>query len=665
MKRLGLATLLLIAAASLQAQMPANFERGFAPEKLYQFGDLDHVNLFNGNLVITLPMGESYPIGAGSSFQLTLVYNSTIWEYMEVSPITQQSKPPEPWGYPTRRSNAGLGWTLSVGRIFDETSGTLYPGTSYESPDGNDHRIRAVSNPTPNVAVTNDSSYLRWHTDTFLIDSPDGSTRQFFLDPALRAKNGYGWLRRLEDPFLNYVLVDQFFNAPGGMLSQWRITDNVGRTHNVYFKNFAGTSSIPATAQTNYKTVVDRIELQTAGGTATYTFHYANNEGVADQSTAVSEGCSGGAEGWPHTYNLLILRSITLPDGSSYAMDYKTGTQSLESCDPGQIRSLTLPTLGKVSWRYGSYLFPIQSCTDSLWMSGNNGVIERTFTDPTNSDTTLAAWTYTPALLSDLTNVCNVGETGRSRTHPYAQEMTNTVTFPGGRKDVNHFSVYNGDVNYPSGYTAPHLSKWEYASPQCRVNRDATGKRGLSVETFDCSSGTCGAQPVRKKFIRYVFDGTTLDSSGKIDEDPASHEPLISNDFNPRTDSQRTLFDNGGSAVDPSRYLDEDQSGFDGFGHYRTVTTYGSFDSIGSRTTLTNYNPGTDVRGFLGSSYKFGSTDPWVLNTYDRTSITAGNHSAATEACFDLTTGFLLRTRTLADDPAAPAVPSEGAADLI
>lgn len=611
MRRLLLAALFLATTAQLDAQMPANFERGFAPEKLYQFGSLDHVNLFNGNLVIAVPMGDSYPIGGGSSFQLTLAYNSTIWEYMEVSPISQQSQPNAPWGYPTRRSNAGLGWTLSVGRIIDDSSAiNLYPGTSYESPDGNDHRIVAVATPTPNVAVTQDSSYLRWHTDTYTLDSPDGSTRTFYLDTALRAKNGYGWLKRMEDPFHNFIQIDQFFNAPGGLLSEWRITDNVGRTHHVYFKAFSGTSSIPVTSQTNYKTVVDRIELQMAGGTAVYQFTYANNEGVIDQPTAVSEGCGGGAEGWPHIYNLPILRSITLPNGSSYAMDYKTGTQPLESCDPGQIKSLTLPTLGKISWGYGPYLFPIVSCGDSLWMSGNYGVVRRTFTDPTNGDAGLGTWTYTPQLTSPLPYQCSAGQQGRDRSIPFAQELTNTVLSPSGRKDINHFSVFTDDVPYPNNYTGPYLSKYEYGSPQCRVNRDATGKRGLSVETFDCSSGVCGAEPIQKKYLRYVFDGTTLDAAGKIAEDPSYHTPLIANDYNPRTSSTRTLYDNGAGVFSTSQYLDEEQSDFDGFGHYRTVTTNSGFDSAGQRTAFTNYNPGTDAQGRIGGSYRFGTNDP-------------------------------------------------------
>ena len=44
----------------LAAQQHPNVERGFSPEKLYQFGDLDNVSLFNGNLNLTIPLGRRY-----------------------------------------------------------------------------------------------------------------------------------------------------------------------------------------------------------------------------------------------------------------------------------------------------------------------------------------------------------------------------------------------------------------------------------------------------------------------------------------------------------------------------------------------------------------------------------------------------------------------------
>src|SRR5262249_35908300 len=92
--------------------------------------------------------------------------------------------------------------------------------------------------------------------------------------------------------------------------SSWHITDSFGRSHWVYFKAFTGTTSL--SSQQNYKFVVDRVELQTAGGTATYQFIYKDDDGVVDQPTLIDESCYGFAAGYPTQYNLPLLREVHL-----------------------------------------------------------------------------------------------------------------------------------------------------------------------------------------------------------------------------------------------------------------------------------------------------------------------------------------------------------------
>ena len=75
-----LALAALLPATAHAALEEANVARGFAPEKSFQVGEIDHVNLFNGNLVLTLPLGLGAPAGPSSSFALTLVYNSKLWD---------------------------------------------------------------------------------------------------------------------------------------------------------------------------------------------------------------------------------------------------------------------------------------------------------------------------------------------------------------------------------------------------------------------------------------------------------------------------------------------------------------------------------------------------------------------------------------------------------
>lgn len=67
--------LALLVPGRLQADTFPTQERGFQAEKAFHVGDFDTVNLFNGNLVLTIPIGSSYPVGGGLSYGLTLVYS--------------------------------------------------------------------------------------------------------------------------------------------------------------------------------------------------------------------------------------------------------------------------------------------------------------------------------------------------------------------------------------------------------------------------------------------------------------------------------------------------------------------------------------------------------------------------------------------------------------
>ena len=81
MRRAVIAAISLLGAVSLSAQQQfPTLERGLQPGKLYQFGAIDNVNVFNGNVTIGLPVGMSYPIDGGLAYQLTLSYNSNLWD---------------------------------------------------------------------------------------------------------------------------------------------------------------------------------------------------------------------------------------------------------------------------------------------------------------------------------------------------------------------------------------------------------------------------------------------------------------------------------------------------------------------------------------------------------------------------------------------------------
>ena len=56
-----LGSLLAVVPLSAQQQFPT-LERGLNAGGLYQFAGIDNVNVFNGNLTISIPIGQAYPV---------------------------------------------------------------------------------------------------------------------------------------------------------------------------------------------------------------------------------------------------------------------------------------------------------------------------------------------------------------------------------------------------------------------------------------------------------------------------------------------------------------------------------------------------------------------------------------------------------------------------
>ena len=100
--------LLSALAAPLAADDHPNTERGFAAEKAFSVGEVDSVNVYNGNLVLTVPIGGTYPVGGALGYGLTLVYNSKAWDFQEREDVPGMTYTQ---ALPQKTANAGLGWT--------------------------------------------------------------------------------------------------------------------------------------------------------------------------------------------------------------------------------------------------------------------------------------------------------------------------------------------------------------------------------------------------------------------------------------------------------------------------------------------------------------------------------------------------------------------------
>jgi len=197
------AAIILLAAVGWGQEPTFNFGESPVSAKgyvnnLFQVDQFDNINLFNGNLMLNIPIGPKYTVGPNLSYQLKLVYNSKIWAFRhyyncrvwcEMEPVGQCEIASIPdiictpacdtCGVFAMRNtetnkeligaflkdypSSGVGWTLHMGRIMSVKD----LDKVYESPDGARHRIAEYQGDTgPDLSgysYTNDGSYLRFN----------------------------------------------------------------------------------------------------------------------------------------------------------------------------------------------------------------------------------------------------------------------------------------------------------------------------------------------------------------------------------------------------------------------------------------------------------------------------------------------------------------------
>ena len=319
-----LLALLALAAPAAAQQFPAQ-QRGLAADTAYQSGDLDSVNLFNGNLSLAIPLGQPYPVGPSFSLGFTLHYNSKVWDYEEK--LCFQTLPTQAVPYslpvPDKFANAGIGWLLTPGRLLDPST---FPGENplndgpnwvYVSSDGGHHALYPRLHPgypatvsTAGTLYSNDGTYLRHKKlagsacrtpagvsgDCRIVEFPDGSRHEF------RNYRPFDWrVVRMADSFGNTVDVDYQFT--GAQDLKWTFSDAHGRSQVVDFENGR----------------IRWLKLTAFGDTtATWEFQYQSATIPRHDYVQLSCNPAAPAVNTPVTFLTRIVR----PDQSYFEFDY-------------------------------------------------------------------------------------------------------------------------------------------------------------------------------------------------------------------------------------------------------------------------------------------------------------------------------------------------------
>ena len=161
-------------AAAALAQQPAETLPGFKPNNVFESHGIDHVNLFNGDPGIVVPLGPEYPLGPGNSWQLKAYYSAKFWRF-DTSCDYEGVRHAVVSGYPA----LGAGWTLDLGYVNDTgPQGFVF----YHSADGGRHQFGSSGRSN----LTMDGSHLRVTTyfsgsqvDHYTVELPNGNVQTF------------------------------------------------------------------------------------------------------------------------------------------------------------------------------------------------------------------------------------------------------------------------------------------------------------------------------------------------------------------------------------------------------------------------------------------------------------------------------------------------------
>jgi RHS repeat-associated protein len=670
--------------------------------------NIDTINNFNGSVNLSIPIGQSYPAGGALSYQLLAHYSSNDFDIRES--LLQEGPPgsqPVPYSVrvPNALSNAGRGWSLHLGRLFEAGDGAaneqlpqierekrpivteVVPAANkawlYAAPDGSTHQfyssLNAESTTTPGVYYTRDGSYLRLKEHapgSITCPAPAGSQIlacatlefpsgivHFFERKLLWGDSSFNkdkWrLRRIYDRSgsngaeNNTILIKYSQN-------HWEIDDKYDNAVRPPIKIYWQADHNGNPAQSWYYGRVEKVVLpKFGGGTAEYNFSYVQKpfQRLNEDGTNFETRYAG------------YLIGISRPDGASYSL-----TETVSLLNPIRTMRAGLPTGGSIEWRFDNINLPYEGLCQGGSSAGpaQTYVDQRVVRDVDGNTLTETLYlrnvNYSALVPTDYCPPYNGEPEKRVESELIVGEFQK-YTSGKGRLTLRYFSIFPlwGD-NLGNG-TAGGWTSLEFGQPFTRdEKRVGHNNRDLFLSTriFDCPFSS--VQPYQPNGIRtdveslastctqlrstYVaYDGLASAPACPINEGCVFFlfEYTLRNAM--LKESQTVYHDDNASNVKTTSELYSEN---DGFGHFRTHRMTGNISARDTRETRTFYNAGngelklTASGGVAaGSSWRNkSSSEPWILGMYTHSKLVdAGGRVYRQQTCFDADTGLLNQVR--------------------
>lgn len=655
--------------------LPSNLEfegvRGLITNNAFFSGtDIDNVNTMNGNLVVTLPIGQRFQVGPSFDYGLTLVYNSNAWGSAAEVFTPQDS---ELKGVPRMVSNAGFGWQLSLGVLY-RRAGDLggAPGTwpnrtdsrwLYVAPDGSQIFFAGrESSPGYYYALDGGQARLSENGSTLLLEFADGTSHTFEVDASAACPEAGGCYRPtwMQDSFGNWLDVDY------SVADVWRLSDMHGR--DVYVEFDSGGAVNGGTSEFgDMLTRVKKVRLPSFDSTdeAEYVFHYT------DQTTL--RGCPIGAN-TASAMDMPFLTRVSMPiSGYDYELAYRlegdSSSEGVCSNASGLLKTVTTPSHGVIGYHYNPFWELPSTCEfandspEDTSVVRSVGVSRRSLyenvadaPDP-NVPGDLGSpdsWQRFKQELSEREQPAKNESTTNCNRHNLS--ITEVLSSPvdGKHRIERHYHTVTRTEN-----RTPPEGEWRVADYGLPISKadlhriadpDRPGFLYLSREILSSDDETPDPSEVQRRVYRR-YASKIMDSCHIALDEPSCF----------RDDSQ--LY--GELTYYADRYVHRRYEDYDGLGHFRREIITSDMPSKSddpTQTTFTNYtkNPASLPIAIDGEITVDLPTpaSPWLLNLYDRIEKTLDNRTEYRDFEFDSMTGFLDCTRIWAKTttPASPQV---------
>ncbi len=345
---------------------------------VFHHGQVDSINLYNGQLTIPISMGPSYPVGPKLRVQVVLSYNSRSTDYGAPSAAEQSRS----FSFKPLAGNPSLGsgWELTLGAMKACKHGAVV-GVCYFAADGSQHMFGSgpKASDASQLYYTGTGPYEMWDGDGnhYVFGSrvsgyddvglPEGYTHDFG-----RGRDGW-YLTSVTDPYGNAYSVS-YYTAAEVATPLWTYGAPVfpcpaHTTAIMQMRAPAGTGTwipkdvtLPSGSRIHFNTgsvlgvsgMITSVAfpelVDGAAATKTWTLGYET------AAAPLSHGCGQDAGGNPMTVlaNVLRLKSLSLPaddSGSSPSYQFSSSPQFAQVL----LDRIALPTGGAIQYCYNTY----------------------------------------------------------------------------------------------------------------------------------------------------------------------------------------------------------------------------------------------------------------------------------------------------------------------